>query len=190
MGAVSDETLGAAPRRCRRHRGRACGEFADPDHALGLLYSKNEHETGAEWVILQMLYWDNYERIDGRWLFRRRSTNRRCRFPATPPPSRLPRTIPVTPRIISCLGRYGSVNVGNTCRQLSFFVMVLCHSRLMCVEFTVPQTMEHFLGCHPNAFEALGGVPAKIVVDNPKSAVGNRRHIRRRGVRAKRTCDW
>ncbi|MCB1676898.1 MAG: nuclear transport factor 2 family protein, partial [Halioglobus sp.] len=26
----------------------------------------------GEWVIMQMLYWDNYERIDGRWYFRRR----------------------------------------------------------------------------------------------------------------------
>ena len=68
-------------------------------------------------------------------------------------------------------GQYGSVNVGNTRRQLSFFVMVLCHSRLMYVEFTVSQTMEHFLGCHLNAFEALGGVPARIMVDNLKSAV-------------------
>ena len=40
-------------------------EFEDPDHARGVVYSKNEHE-------MQMLYWDNYERIDGRWLFRRR----------------------------------------------------------------------------------------------------------------------
>ena len=47
-------------------------EFDDPDHAIGVLYSKNEHETGTEWVIMQMLYWDSYERIDGRWLFRRR----------------------------------------------------------------------------------------------------------------------
>ena len=47
-------------------------EFDDPDHAHGIVYSKNEHETGDEWVIMQMIYWDDYERIDGRWLFRRR----------------------------------------------------------------------------------------------------------------------
>lgn len=47
-------------------------EFDDADHARGVVYSKNEHETGPEWVIMQMLYWDNYERIDGRWVFRRR----------------------------------------------------------------------------------------------------------------------
>jgi transposase len=68
-------------------------------------------------------------------------------------------------------GSYGSVPVGPTQRRLSFFVMVLCHSRMMYVEFTVSQTMEHFLGCHQNAFERFGGVPEKIMVDNLKSAV-------------------
>ncbi len=43
-------------------------------------------------------------------------------------------------------GCYGSVNVGNTRRRLSFFVMTLCYCRLSYVEFTVSQTMEHFLG--------------------------------------------
>ena len=33
----------------------------------------------------------------------------------------------------------------------------MCYSRLMYVEFTVSQTMEHFLACHENAFTALGG---------------------------------
>ena len=43
-----------------------------PDHAQGILYSKNEHETAAEWIIMQMMYFDKYERIDGCWYFRRR----------------------------------------------------------------------------------------------------------------------
>jgi transposase len=68
-------------------------------------------------------------------------------------------------------GSYGAVRVGSTTRRLSFFVMVLCHSRMMYVEFTVLQTMEHFLGCHQNAFYYFGGVPRKIMVDNLKSAV-------------------
>jgi len=67
-------------------------------------------------------------------------------------------------------GEYGSIGVGSTRRRLSFFVMVQCYSRQMYVEFTVSQTMEHFLGCHERAFAALG-VPAKIMVDNLKSAV-------------------
>jgi len=68
-------------------------------------------------------------------------------------------------------GHYGSVQVGSTRRKLSFFVMVLCYSRMMYVEFTVSQTMEHFLGCHVNAFNFFGAVPEKIMVDNLKSAV-------------------
>jgi len=68
-------------------------------------------------------------------------------------------------------GSYGTVAVGSTFRRLSFFVMVLCYSRLMYVLFTVSQTMEHFLDAHQKAFEFFGGVPAKIMVDNLKSAV-------------------
>jgi hypothetical protein len=47
-------------------------EFDDADHARGLVYSRNEHETGQAWVMMTMMYWDRYERIAGRWLFRRR----------------------------------------------------------------------------------------------------------------------
>lgn len=47
-------------------------EFDDADHARGAVYSRNEHETGDQWVIMTMLYWDRYERIDGAWYFRRR----------------------------------------------------------------------------------------------------------------------
>jgi transposase len=68
-------------------------------------------------------------------------------------------------------GAYGSVVVGNTRRRLSFFVMVLAFSRQMFVEFTVSQTMEHFLACHEHAFTAFGGVVSRIMVDNLKSAV-------------------
>jgi len=68
-------------------------------------------------------------------------------------------------------GAYGTVAVDNTRRRLSFFVMVLAFSRRMYVEFTVSQTMEHFLACHEHAFTAWGGVPSKIMVDNLKSAV-------------------
>jgi transposase len=62
-------------------------------------------------------------------------------------------------------GAYGTVAVGNTRRRLSFFVMVLAFSRQMFVEFTVSQTMEHFLACHEHGFAALGGVPSKIMPD-------------------------
>lgn len=68
-------------------------------------------------------------------------------------------------------GQYGTVRVGSIERRLSFFVMVLCYSRMMYVEFTVSETMEHFLGCHQNAFEFFGAVPGAIMVDNLKCAV-------------------
>ena len=92
------------------------------------------------------------------------------------PPRRAPAFLTLTFAPGDCAqvdwGQYGSVNVGNTRRRLSFFVMVLCYSRLMYVEFTVSQTMEHFLGCHQNAFAYFGArVPKRIMVDNLKSAV-------------------
>ena len=68
-------------------------------------------------------------------------------------------------------GQFDSINVGNTRRRLSFFVMVLCYSRMLYVEFTLSETMEHFLACHAHAFACFGGVPAKCMVDNLKSAV-------------------
>jgi transposase len=68
-------------------------------------------------------------------------------------------------------GEYGTIQVGSTRRRLSFFLMVLCHSRMMYLEFFVSQTMEHFLAGHQNAFQFFGGIPKKIMVDNLKSAV-------------------
>jgi transposase len=72
-------------------------------------------------------------------------------------------------------GEFGTIAVGNTRRRLSFFVMVLAWSRQMYVEFTLSQTMEHFLAAHINAFNALG-VPRKVMVDNLRAAV--LRHVR------------
>ena len=68
-------------------------------------------------------------------------------------------------------GEYATIAVGSTRRRLSFFVMVLCYSRRMYLEFTVSQTMEFFLQCHENAFAAFGGVAGRVMVDNLKSAV-------------------
>ncbi len=68
-------------------------------------------------------------------------------------------------------GEYGSIAVGSTRRRLSFFLMVLCYSRRMYLEFTVSQKMEFFLACHENAFAAFGAVPTRIMVDNLKSTV-------------------
>ena len=71
-----DDTLRLQFTGTSHHTGNHIIEFDDADNAHGIVYSKNEHETpsanGDEWVIMQMLYWDNYQRIDGRWYFRRR----------------------------------------------------------------------------------------------------------------------
>ena len=68
-------------------------------------------------------------------------------------------------------GEWGSVRVGNTRRKLSFFVMVLCWSRKLFVEFTLGQSLEWWLYCHRAAFEYFGAVPREIMHDNPKVAV-------------------
>ena len=68
-------------------------------------------------------------------------------------------------------GSYGSIAVGSTRRRLSFFVMVLCYSRMMYVEFTLSEGMEQFLSCHRHALEFFGGTPAKVMIDNLKSGV-------------------
>ena len=71
-------------------------------------------------------------------------------------------------------GSFGSVSVGSTRRRLSFFVMVLCYSRLLYLEFTLSEGMEQFLACHRHAFEFFGGVTEKVMIDNLK--VGVLRH--------------
>ncbi len=71
-------------------------------------------------------------------------------------------------------GFAGSVPVGSTRRRLSFFVMVLAFSRRMYLEFTLAETLEHFLSCHQHAFEYFGGVTKQVWVDNCKVAVLSR----------------
>jgi transposase len=68
-------------------------------------------------------------------------------------------------------GSAGAISVGNTRRRLSFFVMVMCYSRMLYVEFTLAETQEHFLACHEHAFEYFGRCPKRVMVDNLKSAV-------------------
>lgn len=77
MKAWLDDTLRLQFTGTSHHIGNHIIEFDDADHAHGTVYSKNEHETpredgGVDWVIMQMIYWDNYERVDGIWYFRRR----------------------------------------------------------------------------------------------------------------------
>jgi transposase len=71
-------------------------------------------------------------------------------------------------------GCAGSVPVGSTQRRLSFFIMVLAFSRKMYLEFTLAETLEHFLSCHQRAFEYFNGVVRQVWVDNCKVAVLSR----------------
>ena len=68
-------------------------------------------------------------------------------------------------------GIYKTIEVGGSRRKLNFFVMVLSHSRMMYVQFSLAQSMEHFLDCHQRAFEFFGGVPEDIMIDNLKTGV-------------------
>lgn len=72
LRAYMDRTLRSPFTGTSHHIGGHIIEFDDPDHAHGIVYSKNEHETGSEWVIMQMMYLDDYVRSDGRWHFARR----------------------------------------------------------------------------------------------------------------------
>ena len=72
LRAYMDRTLRSPFTGTSHHIGGHVIEFDDPDHAHGIVYSKNEHETGDEWVIMQMMYSDDYVRVDGRWYFARR----------------------------------------------------------------------------------------------------------------------
>jgi transposase len=68
-------------------------------------------------------------------------------------------------------GSWGTIPIGSTRRRLSFFVAVLCFSRMLYLEFTLGQGQEQFLQCHDNAFQFFGGVPQSVMVDNCKTAV-------------------
>ncbi len=56
-------------------------------------------------------------------------------------------------------------------RKTWFFVMTLAFSRHQYIEFVVDQKVETWVGCHRRAFEFFGGVPARVIIDNPKCAI-------------------
>lgn len=81
LRAYMDRTLRSPFTGTSHHIGGHIIEFDDADRAHGVVYSKNEHETplpggGGEWVIMQMMYVDDYVRTAGpdgpRWYFARR----------------------------------------------------------------------------------------------------------------------
>ncbi len=52
-----------------------------------------------------------------------------------------------------------------------FFVMTLCFSRHQYVEFVRDQTVATWLKCHHHALRHFGGVPRRLIIDNPKCAI-------------------
>lgn len=72
LRAYMDRTLRSPFTGTSHHIGGHIIEFDHPTRAHGVVYSKNEHETGSDWVIMQMLYLDDYVRFDARWYFARR----------------------------------------------------------------------------------------------------------------------
>ena len=68
-------------------------------------------------------------------------------------------------------GVAGYIKIGRKRRKVSYFVMVLCYSRMMFVKFALSEAQESWNECHREAFEYFGGVPKKVIVDNCKTAV-------------------
>ncbi|MDG2001855.1 MAG: nuclear transport factor 2 family protein [Novosphingobium sp.] len=47
-------------------------DFDGPDRATGMVYCRAEHEVGERWIVMAIIYSDEYARSDGRWFFVRR----------------------------------------------------------------------------------------------------------------------
>lgn len=61
--------------------------------------------------------------------------------------------------------------VSGETRRVKLFVAVLGHSNLTYVEATMGETTADWLGAQVRALEYIGGVPKKIVPDNPKALI-------------------
>jgi transposase len=70
---------------------------------------------------------------------------------------------------------FGPVTIGRAARRLSCFVMTLSYSRALYAEFTLDQTLESFLRGHVRAFAFFGGAPRRVLTDNLRSVVLERR---------------
>jgi transposase len=68
-------------------------------------------------------------------------------------------------------GHFGKIVIGRATRLLMAFVLVLSFSRYIFLRFFTSQKLPWFLRGHVEAFAALGGVPRRILYDNPKTIV-------------------
>ncbi|MBU1912603.1 MAG: IS21 family transposase, partial [Candidatus Omnitrophica bacterium] len=60
-------------------------------------------------------------------------------------------------------------------RKLWCFLMVMCWSRLLYIEFTLSASFESFIRCHDHAFRFFDRAPKEIWCDNLSSAVAERK---------------
>ena len=58
--------------------------------------------------------------------------------------------------------------------KIHCFVMVMCYSRMMYLEFTRSERFEDFIRCHENAFNFFAGIPKECWYDNLATAVTDR----------------
>jgi transposase len=69
-------------------------------------------------------------------------------------------------------GEFGDVFSNGV--KVHCFLITLCYSRLLYIEFTRSEKFEEFIRCHENAFQFFGGVPQECWYDNLRSAVVER----------------
>jgi transposase len=70
-------------------------------------------------------------------------------------------------------GSCGRIRIGQTQRQISVFVAVLCYSRLCYIEFCLSQRKAEFYRALVHALTFFHGSPKRLIFDNLKAAVLN-----------------
>lgn len=58
--------------------------------------------------------------------------------------------------------------------RVKIFVLVLCYSRCLYVEFTPDEKLPTLIGCHENAFAWFDGLTEEVLYDNPRTIVVDR----------------
>lgn len=66
------------------------------------------------------------------------------------------------------------VMLGTEKVRIRIFVLVLCYSRCIYVEFTLDEKLPTLISCHENAFDWFGGLTEEILYDNPRTIVLHR----------------
>jgi transposase len=155
------------PKYSRAPRGSKLDPYKPKIHAL---LAENPELTGVR--IMEMLQAEEY----GGGVSILRDFLREVRPQYRPPP--------VYMRMAYEPGEYAQVDwgempdpvlwEGQLCK-VHAFVMVLCYSRLLYVEFSLSTKLPDFLRCHQNGLRFVGSTPRCCVYDNLSSVVKRRR---------------